>query len=372
MYLSAFTLGRHVLQQRKNISIHRDSHKKVSNRHWPCKPISPAFMSLVFRRAISAAVSPFTKRFANEFYDKACSRPPVIRKQLIDSNQLQRLSLTLNRSHLYSDIPVVDDENGQPPSGTPLPPGYHLVYFIPALLPEALGPDGTDDSYTPSEPFTRRMWAGGQIRWEKDNPLRVGDEATEMTQLISAEPKITWTGEEMILVGVEKTFTNLKGLTLIDKRDMVFRTQLSRSSMAQLYPSPNRDDITLPTPPDPSIKSRDFFQTPVSLFHFSALTFNAHKIHYSRQWCREVEGHRDIVVHGPLNLINILDFWRDEKGEAGYIIPQSIRYRATAPFYAGEKYRAMLEKHEGKTTVKMWGSDGKTDVRLGMMADLVD
>src|SRR5271168_4480777 len=57
--------------------------------------------------------------------------------------------------------------------------------------------------------------------------------------------------------------------------------------------------------------TRDFTQTPVSLFRFSALTFNGHKIHYSKEWCQQVEGHRDIVVHGPLNLINMLDFWRD-------------------------------------------------------------
>lgn len=91
--------------------------------------------------------------------------------------------------------------------------------------------------------------------------------------------------------------------------------------------------------------TRDFCQTDTTLFRFSALTFNAHKIHLNKDWCRNVEGHRDLVVHGPLNLINILDFYRDvnERGSSE-TIPKTITYRATAPLYVGEKYRIILEK----------------------------
>src|SRR3954447_26848194 len=39
--------------------------------------------------------------------------------------------------------------------------------------------------------------------------------------------------------------------------------------------------------------SRTLVQTPVTLFRFSALTFNPHKIHYSLPWARDVEGHKD-------------------------------------------------------------------------------
>lgn len=89
---------------------------------------------------------------------------------------------------------------------------------------------------------------------------------------------------------------------------------------------------------------RDFTQTDTTLFRFSALTFNAHKIHVNRDWCRQVEGHRDLVVHGPLNLINILDFYRDVQGKGSDIMPKTVTYRATAPLYVGEKYRIILEK----------------------------
>ena len=45
------------------------------------------------------------------------------------------------------------------------------------------------------------MWAIGQLRWEKGDPLRIREEAVETTQLNSAKPKATRAGEEMIVVG---------------------------------------------------------------------------------------------------------------------------------------------------------------------------
>lgn len=38
------------------------------------------------------------------------------------------------------------------------------------------------------------------------------------------------------------------------------------------------------------------------LFRFSALTCNAHRIHYDHNWVRK-EGHGDLVVHGPLQAL---------------------------------------------------------------------
>ncbi len=322
-----------------------------------------------FRRLASTAISAGHKELVDDFLQTAKNVSPIVKKQLLDPNQSQCLSLTLGRPRLYRGTQHLEDEALL--NGMPLPPGYHLAYFTPAALPGNLGRDGTDISYSPAEPFTRRMWAGGQLYWEKENPLRIGDEVIETTKLVAAEPKATRAGEQMIVVGVEKTFENAKGLALVDRRDWVFRPQLSRPPPSQDYSeSIGRDEGRLPLP-NSSQKSRDFVQTAVSLFRFSALTFNAHMIHYSRPWCREVEGHRDIVVHGPLNLINMLDFWRDEQPD-DYVVPKSIKYRATAPFYAGEKYRALLERNADRTSIKLWGHDGKGDVRVGMLGDVVD
>ena len=324
-----------------------------------------------FRRLASTVISPRLKDLVNEFLHTGQRAPPIVRKQFLDSNQIERLTLRLNRPQLYQGVQVPEEKVSL--DRTPLPPGYHLVYFTPAVLPGDLGRDGTDISFSPAEPFTRRMWAGGQLDWEKGNPLRVGDEAVETTKLVSAVPKVTRAGEEMIVVGVEKTFENAKGLALVDRRDWVFRLKLSGPPSSQnhsLLSLPSHNDALLPVP-STTQKSRDFLQSAVSLFRFSALTFNAHMIQYSVPWCREIEGHRDVVVHGPLNLINMLDFWRDEQPN-DYAIPRSIQYRATAPLYARDTYRALLERVDDRTSIKLWGHDGKGDVRVGMIGDVVD
>lgn len=109
-------------------------------------------------------------------------------------------------------------------------------------------------------------------------------------------------------------------------------------------------------------------QTPVTLFRFSALTFNPHKIHYSLPWARDVEGHKDIVVHGPLNLISILDLWRDTRQDvtdSTLVVPERIFYRATSPLYAGDEYRIVLEEGEG-TKVQIIGPGGV----VAMKADI--
>ena len=103
--------------------------------------------------------------------------------------------------------------------------------------------------------------------------------------------------------------------------------------------------------------------TDVTLFRLSALTFNAHKIHYSLPWCREVEGHRSLVVHGPYALLGMLDLYRDTvlKGDPE-ALPKSISYRAMSPLYVGETFRIILEKDadgEGKWTVQSHDSFGK-------------
>lgn len=163
-------------------------------------------MSLTFRRLCSSSSA---TSIASQFLSK--SQSPQTQTQLLDANQLQRFSATLSRTELARALPK---------NGTPLPACYHLAYFTPAQVEEELGRDGTDTTFNPPRPFTRRMWAGGELEWVggEDNTLKVGQEVTETTKLVSAEGKKTRAGEEMVVVGVEKKYENEHGVALIDRR----------------------------------------------------------------------------------------------------------------------------------------------------------
>jgi hydroxyacyl-ACP dehydratase HTD2-like protein with hotdog domain len=170
-------------------------------------------MSLSFRRLYSTVPSSATS-VASQFLAKYQSLPPQKQTQFLDGNQLQRLSATLSRPE-FSNTP--------PKAGTPLPPCYHLAYFTPAQVEEELGQDGTDTTFNPPSPFTRRMWAGGELEWASGGSggsggLKIGQEVVETTKLVSAVGKTTKAGEEMVVVGVRKEYENENGVVLVDKR----------------------------------------------------------------------------------------------------------------------------------------------------------
>ncbi|KAH0494751.1 hypothetical protein TgHK011_008340 [Trichoderma gracile] len=265
----------------------------------------------------------------------------IKRSQYIDSNQLRKLAVTLGR-------PVLDGHDMRrmsAPAGTPVPPAHHLVYFTPDDVEADLGADGSDRTFNAPAPFTRRMWAGGHIKFDRGNPLRVGDEAEEHTRLISAEAKSSRSAGEMVLVEVEKKLYGTQGLTLVDKRSWVFRPVIQRQSDAGggVTPRSVNGSILAPSSASDVILENNAFPvrklswSHVGLFRFSALTFNGHKIHYNEDWSRTVEGHPGVVVHGPLNVINLLDYWRDIHGQGTG--PDEIMYRAVSPVYAGEEYQ---------------------------------
>lgn len=346
--------------------------------------IQSRFFSSSSKQYSSSTVDP--KVIAEAFLNKFSKGQAFVRRQLLDANQLRLLSLTLNRPNLWAksagrSSKTLEDE--EPLDGTPIPPAYHLCYFTPAQLPGILGLDGTDASFNPDSPFTRRMWAGGSFHWPGAAPnsgkgqalLRVGDIATEVTRVLSCEPKIIGkTGENMLVVGVEKEFRNSKGeLCVLDRRNWVFREALDPSKPASLVSKPKE---LSQTELEASVEGklwREYNRNEATLFRFSAVTFNAHRIHYDKPWATKVEGHRNAVVHGPLNLIAMLDLWRDEVGasrgnkasllqdDQAIFYPRQIEYRATSPVYAGEAYRVMMDQgaiNQEEVGVRVVSNDG--------------
>ncbi|KAF7197742.1 Mesaconyl-C(4)-CoA hydratase [Pseudocercospora fuligena] len=277
-----------------------------------------------------------------------------VRKQLLDANQARIFSLTLDRQKLWpSSESLIDRE---PKAGTPLPAGYHNAYFTPTQLPGQLGIDGTDTSYNPEAPFTRRMWAGGSISWPGADPniddksyLKVGDTAIEVTKVLSCDAKIIKkTGDAMLVVGVVKEFYDSKdNLCVVDNRNWVFREALNPSKRANPPAKPAELSASDIQKGNEGKLVREFKRNAAELFRVSALTFNAHRIHYDKPWAVDVEGHRDLVVHGPLNMISFLDFWRDEYGKTAkdeILYPKSLKYRATSPVYVEEPYRILIDQ----------------------------
>jgi 3-methylfumaryl-CoA hydratase len=68
----------------------------------------------------------------------------------------------------------------------------------------------------------------------------------------------------------------------------------------------------------------------VRLFRYSALTFNGHRIHYDRDYCRDIEGYPGLVVHGPYTATLLVDhFLRRNPGAR----IASLSFRARTPLF---------------------------------------
>lgn len=350
---------------------------KGSILRWQLKTGASLRCVRLFSSTTTRQNSPDPHAVAERFLSKFASGKQFVRKQLLDANQLRLFSLTLDRPHVWTGSSSSGSlEQEEPVQGTPIPAGYHLAYFTPAQLPGILGLDGTDASFNPDAPFTRRMWAGGSVHWpgaDRTQPakhyLKVGDEATEVTKVLSCEAKIIKkTGESMLVVGVEKEFRDSQGnVCVVDKRNWVFRKALDPTKPAKLPAKPAELSRAELDKQAEGMVVREFNRDVVQLFRMSALTFNAHRIHYDLPWATMVEGHRNCVVHGPLNQISTLDLWRDEMvkqgkaDEEGVVYPKELYYRATSAVYAGEAYRILMPAHAlggDETEVQVVSNDG--------------
>jgi hydroxyacyl-ACP dehydratase HTD2-like protein with hotdog domain len=75
--------------------------------------------------------------------------------------------------------------------------------------------------------------------------------------------------------------------------------------------------------------------TETQLFFFSAATYNGHRIHYDKDWARDVEGYDNVLVHGPLQAALLSRSLTDWIGAAGRLVEFSVQNRAIA--YPGQE-----------------------------------
>ncbi|MDQ6638759.1 MAG: acyl-CoA dehydrogenase, partial [Pseudomonadota bacterium] len=78
---------------------------------------------------------------------------------------------------------TLDRDDPAPGTGTPLPPLWHWLYFLPLYGQSELGADGHPrrGGFLPPVELPRRMWAGSRLAFVA--PLRVGDEVTRTSRI---------------------------------------------------------------------------------------------------------------------------------------------------------------------------------------------
>lgn len=185
--------------------------------------------------------------------------------------------------------------------GDPLPPLWHWLYLLDRPTKSEVGPDGhpLQGTFLPPIPDRRRMFAGGHLI--QHAPFRVGQEVTRVSTVTDVKVKQGSTGE-MMFVTVRDMFTAGGILLAVEDKHIMYRS----GDPAR----PAQDPSTEAPPASESPWQLAFQPDPVTLFRFSALTYNSHRIHYDQEYVTAVEHFPDLIVHGPLLAVLCLELPR--------------------------------------------------------------
>jgi 3-methylfumaryl-CoA hydratase len=248
----------------------------------------------------------------------------------VTPNPIAALSATLDR--------------GSPEPGDLLPPFWHWLYFLPIHRQSELDQDGhlQRGEFLPPVPLPRRMWAGSRLEFHR--PLRVGDRISRASLISDVTYKEGRSGP-LVFVTVRHQISNTGGLAVTEHQDLVFR------------------ENPKPGDPVPAIKTRPRAQwqrlicpDPILLFRYSALTFNAHRIHYDRRYATEVEGYPGLVVHGPLLATLLLELLH---GNYPGAVLRRFTFRSNRPLFDTAGFSVCGGPAAGEKNVELWAQDNE-------------
>lgn len=214
----------------------------------------------------------------------------------------------------------------QPAPADVLPPLWHWFFFLEAVPQSGLGDDGhpARGHFLPPVPDRRRMIAGGRATFSA--PVPIGARVSRRSSLASVAVKSGRTGE-MVFVTVRNELSVDGSVAVVEEQDVVYRSQPAGAAPARVHELPAAAE---PAPPDGWRLRLD--PDEAMLFRFSALTYNAHRIHYDRPYVTEVEGYPGLVVHGPLLALLALELPRRFAPDRPVT---AFEYRLQRPVFAG-------------------------------------
>jgi 3-methylfumaryl-CoA hydratase len=203
------------------------------------------------------------------------------------------------------------------------------------------------------------MLAGGRVK--VTGILRCGECAIRRSRVLSVEVKDGRSGSLTFCV-VSHQILQRDQIVIDEQQDLVYREAAA----------PGRPPASSGGDPAMAADSDDWVieTSPSLLFRFSALTYNAHRIHYDRDYSRVVEGYPGLRVHGPLQALAMAEAARRAGGTDGRL----FEYRVTSPLfdYQGMAVSATRNLAMTKTAVRdrtgrqtASGTLGKTTPNMG-------
>jgi 3-methylfumaryl-CoA hydratase len=259
---------------------------------------------------------------------------PVVEHDDLAPLKSTQLAATLNLDETFA-------------AGDALPVPWHWIYFPDWPQGSALGADGhpRDGHFLPPIPNRRRMFAGSRI--EVSTPLRLGVATVKTSSLAKVSEKTGRTGE-MLFVTVRSEYRQDDVLCVVEEQNLVYR---SDTGAARPF-ARNTEALGEPTA---QWSSEPAVDEPL-LFRFSALTSNAHRIHYDFPYTTAVEGYPGLVVHGPLLAVYMAQLARANGNSLS-----RFEFRLQAPVILGDGFRVEGSVAADGVTVSVVSGGGRVN-----------
>ncbi len=254
---------------------------------------------------------------------------------------------------------ALDAEDPQMREGMELPPLFHWLYFLPVCRQSQLGTDGhpTRGGFLPPIPLARRMWAASTIEFAAG--LLIGEHASRVSEIIDVTLKQGRSGP-LIFVTVRHTIKRASGaVALTETQELVYRDP----------PKAGEPTVAGSAAPCSQTWLRAVQPDPTLLFRYSALTFNAHRIHYDRRYATDVEGYPGLVVQGPLAATLLVTLLQREVPGARL---RRFRFRALKPLFDDRGFMLCGQPRAEESDIRLWTCDASRSMCTEAFASFND
>jgi 3-methylfumaryl-CoA hydratase len=237
--------------------------------------------------------------------------------------------------------------------GSELPPHWFTIFFAETVRQDQIGPDGHPNKgiVLPPIPMPRRMGAGRRVKIM--GRLRASEPAVKKAEVANIVPKSGRSGDIFVLT-MRHTIEQHGNTLAVDEFDAIYRPAV---------PPGQKTTATVPKQaPTGQAWSETTELTNTLNFRYSALTWNAHRIHYDADYTRSEEGYPALVSNGGLSMHLMVDAaLRHAKGTlTGYTA------RLVHPLWVGDRIEVRGENQATDGKLKLWVAD-KNGVLCGEM-----
>jgi len=226
-----------------------------------------------------------------------------------------------------------------------VPPLGHWLYFLPRARQSEIDIDGHPrrGGFLPPIDLPRRMFAGAVITFHA--PIPIGAKIERVSTILDVTEK-NGTSGRLVFVKLRHEISVGGMLAVSEEQDIVYR-EAAKATVLSPKPegSPRASEHVRRVTPDPT-----------QIFRFSALTFNAHRIHYDRDYARDVEFYPGLVVQGPYIATLLMDHLLRH---APAVRLHSFRFRAKSPLFDTAPFDVCLTRKEGGYDLRAIDTDGR-------------